>query len=379
MKHFYTLILAILLIILTAADALAFDIRIGLKTRVAKSSIGAQHDSAIVAKRTNKPLIKINRMEKYSVYAENNTVLIKKDSVNKVYNTGQDAIYIIPVDNNSLVYCDSRWYRGSLKLLAKGNYITVVNVVELEDYIKGVVPAEMPANWNTEALKAQAIAARSYALANLNKRRSEGYDLDTSTNDQVYKGASAETYRSNVAVETTRGQVIVHNGRIIPAYYHSSSGGVTENDAWSGKIGFVRIVRDYDQQSPRAQWSKILEKNQISSKLSARGYSVGELSAILPVSRTETGRIKKLRLTGTAGSALIDGEQFRKMFDLPSSLYSIYINSNNIIINGKGSGHGVGMSQWGAKDLADRGYNAYQILGYYFNDVSIKTLSSSNT
>ena len=177
-----------------------------------------------------------------------------------------------------------RWYRGIIMIQNKNGKLTVINNVPLEDYIKGVVPAEMPSSWSFEAHKAQAIAARSYALANLGKRARYGYDLKDTPEDQAYNGASSETPATNSAVEDTKGIVLTYNMKVITAYYSASAGGQTSADNWGTSLPYLRSVPSYDD-------------------------------------------------------------------------------------NVKKNGHGVGMSQHGANNLAKQGYNAYQILQYFYKDV----------
>jgi stage II sporulation protein D len=378
MKHILSFLLAMLICVMSISATYAYNIRVGLLTRVQSSTIATQTESVLMDARHHKPLVKLNQRIRYTAFAKNGTIFLKKAN-NEIYSTNYTSVFVIPVDKNSLVYCNNKWYRGSLKLQARGEHLTVINIVDLEDYVKGVVPAEMPASWNVEALKAQAITARSYALANLNKHRHEGYDLNTTTTDQVYKGASVENARSNYAVMQTIGQVIVQNNKVVPAYYHSSSGGITDDEAWSGVINFVKVVRDFDQQSPNSSWTRQYTISQFSNSLASRGYNIGQIQGLVPLDKSRSGRIKKLKLVGSSGSKNIDGEQFRKMFNLPSCLFAPYVSADTLLIQGKGSGHGVGMSQWGAKALADRGCSVYQILGYYFANVEIKTLSQASS
>lgn len=359
---------------ISTATSEAYTIRIGIQTRVLSADVGSQYQAVIWESNLKKGLVKINGMQKYVAYARSNKIFIKNADNGKSFDTSTSAVILQPTEENAYVYNNRCWYRGNLMLLAKGNSITVVNVLDIEDYIKGVVPSEMPAAWNVEALKAQAITARSYALANLNKRNSEGFDLLDTPQDQAYRGASHEDSRSNYAVEATKGQVMASGDNIIPAYYHSSSGGVTDTEGWSGKINFVRSVRDFDFEAPKATWEKSYNLANFSNALKAAGYSVGKILEMIPLEKTEGFRIKKLKLIGTNGTKIISGERFQNLFNLTSTLFNAYVEGGLVKIAGRGNGHGIGMSQWGAKALADRGCNVYQILGYYYNNVQIKRI-----
>lgn len=374
MKKIILIFAVILAFLLNTDFSNAYTIRIGLQTRVTTVDIGSQYQAIIWDGSYKKPLVKISGMQKYLVYSKSNRIFLKNPENSNSFDTGYSSVLVVPMQLSSYVYNNKCWYHGQLMLIAKGNSVTAVNVLDIEDYLKGVVPSEMPAGWNVEALKAQAITARSYALANLNKRSSEGYDLVDTPLDQAYKGASHEDPRSNYAVETTKGQVIASGENIVPAYYHSSSGGVTDTEGWSGKISFVKSVRDFDFESPKASWEKSYNINNFSNALSSAGYSVGKIQQMLPIEKTEGYRVKKLKLIGSAGTKIISGDSFKNLFGLTSTLFNAYIDGALVKIAGRGNGHGLGMSQWGAKALADRGCTAYQIIGYYYNNVQIKKI-----
>lgn len=362
---------------LIKVDANAYNIRIGLQTRVSEALIGCLSNSAIFDAKNNHPMIKLKAKQKYIVFAKDNNICIKKKSTDAIYETKQDSIFIIPITANSLMYAKDRWYRGSLKLIAKGNCITVVNVVNLEDYLKSVVPSEMPASWSEEALKAQSIAARSYAISNINKRNSEGYDLKDTPQDQAYSGYIKENQRTNNVISATQNLVLVSNNKVVPAYYHSSSGGITDNNVWNSKVNFVKPVKSFDSESPKSNWSKKIPIERTNKLLASAGMNIGSIVSIMPTEKSEYGRIKKLRLIGSTGSAIIAVENFQRILNLPSNFFRVFISGGSLLIDGKGSGHGLGMSQWGAKHLAERGCNAFQILGYYYTNVEIRKINNA--
>lgn len=355
--------------------AYAYHIRIGLQTGVPNTIIGSQDEAVVVDARKNKPLVKLNAMRKYSIYNCGGEICIKKHSEEKIFETNTDVIFVMPAKDNTFLFAKGHWYRGSFKIKTRRSAITLINVIDIEEYIKSVVPSEMPASWSLEALKAQAIAARSYALANINKRSAEGYDLKDTPQDQAYKGAIAENYKSSNAVSQTKGQVLVSNNKIIPAYYHSSSGGITDNSVWNSQIDYVKPVKDFDQASPKSYWSKSYNKYNVSCQLSSSGFDVGTLTGVFPIQKTPFGRVKSLKIMGTKGSKIIDVETFQDILNLPSNLFNIFISGNVLSVNGKGCGHGVGMSQWGAKAMAEKGCNVYQILGYYFTNVQVTRIA----
>ena len=250
-------------------------IKIGLQTGVDRIGVGSSNATSLIDANTNKTIVKIDAMKGYEIVPYRNTMAIRLDG--KFYQIYSDNIVLKP-STGGFISAKSKWYRGHLIIQNKNKKLTVINEVDLEDYIKGVVPSEMPSSWELEALKAQAIAARSYALANLGKRASLGYDLKDTPEDQAYGGASAETSKTNKAVDETSGLVLTYNYKVVSAFYSASAGGqtVTAKEAWGNDVPYVRSVPSFDE-------------------------------------------------------------------------------------NVKKNGHGIGMSQHGANNLAKQGYNAYQI------------------
>jgi SpoIID/LytB domain protein len=247
---------------------------------------------------------------------------------------------------------------------------SVINYLDLEDYLLSVVPSEMPSLWPNEALKAQAIAARSYALANLGKHGSVGYDLKDNIEDQAYLGVKAEADTTNEAVNATRGLVMRYNGKPICAYFHSSSGGATERaeHVWHSAVPYLKAVVDFDQEAPLYNWTKNYSIAQTESGLPK---DIGQVLSITILAKSPSGRATYILVNGSNGSRLISGEAARKYFNLPSTNFNVTPSDTAYVFAGKGFGHGLGLSQWGAKSLAKSGYNAAQILCYYYDGISI--------
>ena len=257
-----------------------FAIKIGLQTHVNRTFIGASTKADVINCDTNKLIFVMEKMKGYEMKPYRGVIAIKVDGQWKKMNANK---IVIKPEPNGFVSVKRRWYRGHFKVINDGMGLTVMNDIPLEKYLQGVVPSEMPSSWEHEAHKAQAIAARSYAIANKGKRAKYGYDLKDTPEDQAYGGASAEKPNTNDAVTETAGIVLVCQGKIVPAYYSASAGGRTNTggQVWSKDLPFLKSVPSYD-----------------------------------------------------------DGV--------------------------KKNGHGVGMSQYGANNLAKRGYNGYQILKYFY-------------
>lgn len=274
----------------------------------------------------------------------------------------------------------SRSYAGAMQVLARAGGMTLVNPVGIETYLKSVVPEEMPTDWPQEALKAQSVAARSFALHNRGRHGSAGYDLCTTTHCQVYTGTGAERSSANAALRATRGEVLLYHGQPIDALFHTDSGGMTENseDVWGGYVPYLRAARDPQQKT--MPWTKSIPLNTLSAKLAAKGKKVGTIRKVTlsPVQfgketsdRTVSGRVKTMTVIGTQGTARISGNDMRSMFGLKSTLFAAKIQKDALLLEGYGYGHGLGISQWGAKRLAESGKPYADILHHYYTGVEL--------
>jgi SpoIID/LytB domain protein len=284
-------------------------------------------------------------------------------SVRVPLNSGgvQRALLITPNSNgdeSGLFSLNGKFYRGSLIIQPNqigaqaSSSLNFINMVDLEDYLLSVVPSEMPSAWPVESLKAQAIAARTYALANLGKHAKDGFDLRDTTDDQVYSGVKAESTNSNRAVAETNGVVMTYGGKPICAYFHSASGGTTESseNVWGKELPYLKAVQDYDDQSPHASWSRIFDVGQLENTLAPE---LGQLLSIVVLARTSSQRAHQVLLIGTQGTQIAAAETIRRQLKLPSTNFNVNPIDGSYAFIGKGFGHGLGLSQWGAKSLAE--------------------------
>lgn len=346
-----------------------------------------------------------------------------------------------------------------------GSDFTVINRVTMSEYLYGVVPKEMSGEWPIEALKAQAIAAKNYVLS-APRKFNFGFDVCSTINSQVYGGYSAEKPRSNQAVDETKGLILTHAGKVVPLYYHSSSGGVTDasENVWSSALPYVKSTLDaYSLGAPNADWSLSISKSDIEVKLIVAGYNVGSLKSIHILERAPSGRVTQMAFIGSNGTARIEKDKVRSILgstllkstlfsfepttvqmqapvqtgtlikqdvepvfvrsnegifskligsnqvsvegmsgavtkvidinalrnakDIYSSVntlngYNIYafksteafdISGSSVVFYGHGYGHGLGMSQWGAKKMADDGMTYQDILKHYYANTQLST------
>ena len=305
---------------------------------------------------------------------------------------------IKPEDSKSLLTFNGKVYRGTLKFIPESGKVKVINSVELEDYVKGVVPAEMPTgrgNEYFEALKAFAICARTYAV-NKFKGNGASFDVYLDTRDQVYGGVSAEKKISDRAVEETKNIILGYEGKPAIVYYHASCGGHTEkasNVFPVPDLPYLRGVKDGDPPNcsiaPNFSWEvtfpeKIFIKRLYEAGLIPdRDYSVVKVDA---ESRFESGRVNELLIVVNSRERyekqiIIKGNRIRYVLKPPgggilrSTLFNIFTDeNNNVIVKGKGNGHGVGLCQWGALHLSEEGRNYKSILSFYFPGTELMEL-----
>jgi len=270
------------------------------------------------------------------------------------------------------------WYRGMLRLAVtdKGR-IRVINVIDLEDYLNGVVPREMPPNWPEEALKAQAVVSRTFARYQMAVNAAREYDISASTTSQVYGGIAAETERTRRAVDATRGRILTFNGRPALTYFHANSGGITEDarNVWRVAIPYLQSVSDdCSTRAPGADWSAFLSYDQIRDAMSRNGIKLESISDVETAAHSPSGRAVRMKITHSAGTTVVGGNEFRMMTDparIKSTLFKMERSSQGIRLEGRGSGHGVGLSQWGARIMAEGGSPYREILLHYYRGLEL--------
>ena len=265
---------------------------------------------------------------------------------------------------------------------SKGS-LDVINRLELDDYLKGVIPFEGNPAWAIEALKAQAVASRTFALTKIIARRSEEYDVTAGVMSQVYAGKQIEDKKTDEAVDATRGEVLLYNGKLFPAYYHSTCGGATTaaDLVWRVKplppLGGVECK--FCQKSPHYKWEAKVTPAEIKQKLAKEGMPVSEVLGIRTDKIDKTGRAHKFVIQSTWAEKSVDADAFRVWIDpmrLKSNLI-MRIGTNDagaFVFKGKGWGHGVGMCQYGMKYLGELGYGYREILDLYYPGAQISKL-----
>jgi len=300
---------------------------------------------------------------------------------------------IIPKTDRTL-FVNHKPYHGSLRLVNRPDRgLMAINVVELEDYLEGVITGEMPSLWPMAALKAQAIAARTYALYRARGRSGWDYDVAAGTGDQVYAGISGATASSRAAASQTRGVILLYDWKILPAYYHSVCGGHTAGN---------KIIFDGEDITPLAgiecpwcdpkmqglsgvklekyhRWQVKVTHFDLLAALAKEGIKLQSIESIVPLRPDAGGHAGEVDIrpgpgTPRAPSVRVTADKFRSLIGyskLISPSFTCTKEGDTFVINGRGYGHGVGMCQWGARGMAAAGYSAKAILEFYYPGADI--------
>lgn len=281
---------------------------------------------------------------------------------------------------SGILYLNSRPFRGKIEVLKDQKGLLVVNELPLEFYVAGLINHEISSKWPIEAVKAQAVIARTYALYQKKKRMTGAYHLESTVADQVYSGNVAEDDRSFYAVKETMGEVLTYNGEIALTAYHSNSGGMTEDskNIWGKDYPYLRQVKSpFDKDAPNFSWTLNISPRSVEAALNSAGYSATDVQEITSLHRTNSGRVTKLKVRHDKGDIEISGEDLRKALGydkLKSAMFTLEVIDGLFVFSGKGSGHGVGLSQWGAKGMAEKGYGYADILGHFYPGTRIERL-----
>ena len=263
-------------------------------------------------------------------------------------------------------------YRGRADVLTDGGKVTAVNALPLEEYIMGVVPKETFANWPEEAVRAQAVAARTFAVYHTLNAAEHNYDI-VAPMHQLYGGSSSEDPRTTKAVLDTEGETLLLEGAVLCAYFHTCCGGTTEEatnifpQATTCPAG---VTCSYCKNSPHYSWNCSIAGENVVETLRHAGKRVAApLVAVTPTRRFGSGRVATLRLTTRGGAVDLTGEECRRMLGynlVRSTLFNVRLRSGRLIVWGHGWGHGVGLCQWGSKAMADAGFSYKDILSFYY-------------
>lgn len=250
--------------------------------------------------------------------------------------------------------------------------LAVVNEVPLERYLAGTLGREMYGSWGEGALRAQAVASRTYAIHQLRENRERPWHVSAGTRSQVYGGVAGESDPVEAALDATRGEILVYDDRPILAAFHSSSGGQTASaeEVWGESRDYlVSVPVDDEWDSPDAYWRARVTRGTLGRSLAQAGSDIGLVTAVKVSGRTRSGRVARVALVGERGEVTWSGRQLRSALGeskLKSTLFEVREDEEGFVFVGSGSGHGVGMSQWGARAMSRRGDDYRKILNTFY-------------
>lgn len=273
---------------------------------------------------------------------------------------------------------------GMIHVMRKGRGLMVVNIVDLEEYVEGVVPHEMNSAWHVEALKGQAVLARTYGVFQRMANPTREYDVAATVQDQVYRGRQGVDQRIRQAVDQTRGVILTYRNAPVLSAFFSTAAGLTEDamTVWSRDLPYLKGGVDcpFDANSPHYQWRTAFKLQDLENGLRRQGHQVGTIATFAPLTYSRAGRVARVRVLHSGGELVVRGEDIRKAIGhslIPSTQFDIETIGREVVLNGRGAGHGVGLCQWGAKELAALGYPYQSILNYYFPGTELKYLKDT--
>ena len=367
------LLLAIFLVLLplnifAKEDYDKIDIKVG-KSLSAGESLKVKSKSNLKVVTSDEQVINNTNNKEINIKFDGENINLNGKNFN-LNNFPQNGAFLISSDSPIYVDKIKRNYGGAISFRVNNKKLDIVNRVDMDEYLKGVLPKEMSPSFPMESLKAQALCSRSFAINNYNKFIKNGYNLDDTTRSQVYYGKDVEEKTTNKAVEETIGQVIKYDGKVAETIFCASSGGYTvaSSEAWGGN-SVPYLISKEDPYSVHP-WKYEL-KNSDLKKLN--------LSDVFSVSLdyNNSNRVNNLTFSTSKGDVKIKATDFRQKIGntiIKSTLFDVNVIGNKVFVSGKGYGHGVGMSQYGAVEMAKKGSNYKDIIEFYFPGTNIEKI-----
>ncbi|MEK6727466.1 MAG: SpoIID/LytB domain-containing protein [Candidatus Omnitrophota bacterium] len=288
---------------------------------------------------------------------------------------------LIKTINPGIIIINGRTFRGDIQLIKTGGFkLTVINRIGLEDYVQGILYHEASHYWPMEALKAQAIVSRTYAVYQSQENSAKDFDVTSDIYSQVYGGKTSERERTNKAVEETAAKVLTYQDKIIPAYFHATCGGHTQDASrlWNINLFPLKGVPcDFCKGSPHYNWHYVARLDEIEEKLANSGYKTGNIKDIAVLGKDKSGRITDLRIAALKKEIKISAKDFRNIMGpdiIKSTDFNLKLVDKDAVFEGLGWGHGVGLCQWGAYFMSKQGYGYEKILQYYYPGTDVKTI-----
>jgi len=290
-----------------------------------------------------------------------------------------NKLFIKPYYAESIII-NGRVFRGDVQLIKDNTKLSVINYIDLEDYVKGISVRETSHYWPIDSLKAQVIVFRTFAFYKMQENAQKDFDLTSDVYSQLYGGRAAERYRINKVVDETAGLVLTYQGKIFPAFYHATCGGHTDDAVllWNIDIPPLKgVVCNFCQDSPHFKWHNVLSQEEVKDALAKGGLRIENIKDILILGRDKSNRITDLKIVDDKKDMKISAKDFRNTLGpnvIKSTNFQVKVIDHDIVFEGFGWGHGVGLCQWGAYFMAKQGYTYKQILEYYYPGTQISSI-----
>jgi stage II sporulation protein D len=274
-------------------------------------------------------------------------------------------------------------YRGAVVASASADGMDVVNEVPLEDYVAGTLLREVYPSWEGAVLQSQAVVIRTYALHAVAKEAGEPFHVRAGTRSQVYGGIDAEAPPATRSAAATRGQYLAYRGEPILAVYHASAGGRTASaeEVWGRSVPYlVSVPVEGEEESPDTYWRAPLSRTILGRALESMGHRLGVIREVEVVRRSKSGRVKIVRVSGSSGRVDVEARRLRSSVGndtLRSTRFVVRPEGDSFLFVGSGRGHGVGMSQWGAKAMSERGADYREILAWFYPGTTLARLDGA--
>jgi stage II sporulation protein D len=351
-----------------------FFVKVRLTRRVNDVPVFAKDAVDVFNGENNELLIKKMKLGKGTmIRAREGKILLGPETI------FTDKIRIVPERGKTIKVGQNR-YLGEILICKDEKDFMVINNIEIEDYLKGVLPREVYSFWPFSMLKAQAIASRSFAVAEALRNKNKEYDLTCDTFSQVYAGQSSENRRTNRAVDKTRGLVLEKDNDVLPAFFHACCGGHTRNaeNVWGINVESLKGVKcSWCRWSPYFRWKTRIDVDEILSSFKKAGYGFDRIDDIRAGKTDENGFLLFVRVKSRGRWYDIRTQRLRAVLGrgrVKSAKFKVKKYPRFYLFYGYGWGHGVGMCQWGAFGLSLRRWNAERILEYYYPGAEIKSI-----
>jgi len=293
--------------------------------------------------------------------------------------SNSDKVSIVASDADA-ISINGRRFRGAIQFIKKSNgKILVINNIELEDYIRGILYHEASHYWPIEALKAQAVCSRTYALYQRQQNLSKDFDVTSDIYSQVYGGKTSERARTNRAVEDTKTLALKYQDKIFPAYFHATCAGFTEDasELWNIDLKPLKGTScPFCRESPHFSWYESLPLDELEKKLNAAGHKVSGITGIYVAGRNRSGRATAIKFVSKNKEFQLPAKEFRSIIgpnSLKSTNFNVSVVKGSAVFVGVGWGHGAGLCQWGAYFMAKEGRKFDEILKYYYPGADVKS------